>query len=134
MSEEKKSNDPIAKTLDLVPLEKDSYDVLETDNIEDDYEFARNNIIDIISKGTGALEDMAEVARQSESPRAYEVLTTQIKVLVDANKDLLELAKKKRELQPKQDIQKNVTNNNLFVGSPTELLDMIQQGKHGSNN
>lgn len=131
---EKKINDPIAKTLDLVPLEKDSYDVLETDKVDDDYEFARTNIIDIISKGTGALEDMAEVAKQSESPRAYEVLTTQIKVLVDANKDLLELAKKKRELQPKQEPQKNVTNNNLFVGSPTELLDMISQNKNASNN
>lgn len=129
MSDKKKiNNDPIAESLDLVPLEKDSYDVVETDNIDDDYEFARTNIINIISKGTGALDDMAEVARQSESPRAYEVLTNQIKTLVDANKDLLELAKKKQDLKPKEKQNEKVTNNNLFVGSPTELLEMIKNG------
>lgn len=129
MSDKKKiNNDPIAESLDLVPLEKDSYDLVETDNIDDDYEFARTNIINIISKGTGALDDMAEVARQSESPRAYEVLTNQIKTLVDANKDLLELAKKKQDLKPKEKQNEKVTNNNLFVGSPTELLEMIKNG------
>ncbi len=129
MSDKKKiNNDPIAESLDLVPLEKDSYDIVETDNIDDDYEFARTNIINIISKGTGALDDMAEVARQSESPRAYEVLTNQIKTLVDANKDLLELAKKKQDLKPKEKQNEKVTNNNLFVGSPTELLEMIKNG------
>lgn len=129
MSDKKKiNNDPIAESLDLVPLEKDSYDLVETDNIDDDYEFARTNIINIISKGTGALDDMAEVARQSESPRAYEVLTNQIKTLIDANKDLLELAKKKQDLKPKEKQNEKVTNNNLFVGSPTELLEMIKNG------
>jgi DNA-binding ferritin-like protein len=84
-----------------------------------------------IEVGQKALEDMAEVARQSESPRAYEVTTQLIKTLVDSNKDLLELAKKRNELSQsnnKSDNQNNVTNNNLFV-TPTELLNMLRQNE-----
>ena len=95
---------------------------------KDDYEFARQNMYDIIEKGSSALEDIVDIAKQSESPRAFEVVTNLIKTLADANKDLMELAKKNKEL--KKDDQKDTgpqtVNNNLFVGSSAELLKMIK--------
>jgi hypothetical protein len=95
---------------------------------QNDYEFARQNMYDIIEKGSSALEDIVDIAKQSESPRAFEVVTNLIKTLADANKDLMELAKKNKELN-KDDQKDNgpqTVNNNLFVGSSAELLKMIK--------
>lgn len=92
-----------------------------------DYEYARRNMYDILEKGSTALEDMLDIARQSESARAFEVVTNLIKTLAETNKDLLELAKKDRELNKVEEgPDKVVTNNNLFVGSSAELLKMIK--------
>lgn len=92
-----------------------------------DYEYARRNMYDILEKGSTALEDMLDIARQSESARAFEVVTNLIKTLAETNKDLLELAKKDKELNKVEEgPDKVVTNNNLFVGSSAELLKMIK--------
>lgn len=93
-----------------------------------DYEYARRNLYDVIEKGNNALEDIMDVAKQSESPRAYEVVTNLIKTMVDANKDLLQLAKTRKELEAREPEKAQVTNNNLFVGSSAELLKMIKNG------
>ena len=94
----------------------------------DDYEYARRNLYDVIEKGNNALEDIMDVAKQSESPRAYEVVTNLIKTMVDANKDLLQLAKTRKELEAREPEKAQVTNNNLFVGSSAELLKMFKNG------
>ena len=94
----------------------------------DDYEYARRNLYDVIEKGNNALEDIMDVAKQSESPRAYEVVTNLINTMVDANKDLLQLAKTRKELEAREPEKAQVTNNNLFVGSSAELLKMIKNG------
>lgn len=92
-----------------------------------DYEYARRNMYDILEKGSTALEDMLDIARQSESARAFEVVTNLIKTLAETNKDLLELAKKDKEINKVEEgPDKVVTNNNLFVGSSAELLKMIK--------
>ena len=92
----------------------------------DDYEYARSNLYNIIEKGQNALEDIIDIAKQSESARAFEVATNLIKTMADANKDLLALAKAKKDLE-KEDVpeQKNITNNNLVLTS-ADLLKMIK--------
>lgn len=98
-----------------------------------DYEYARRNMYDIIEKGSSALEDMLDLARQSESPRAFEVVTNLIKTLAETNKDLLDIAQKQKDLtKEEQGPEKVVTNNNLFVGSSAELLKMIKKSADGT--
>ena len=100
----------------------------------DDYEYARRNNYDIIEKGMSALEDIIDIAKQSESARAFEVATDLMKTMLDANKDLLELAKKNKELTREDKVaDKLVTNNNLFVGSTTELQKVIENMKNGGS-
>ena len=95
----------------------------------DDYEYARKNLYDVIEKGTSALEDIMDIAKQSESPRAFEVVTNLIKTMVDANKDLLELQKKNKDLMKSDEPdQKNVTNNNLIL-TTGDLLKMIKNNQ-----
>jgi len=111
-----------AKIFDIIPAVK-----AEKGN---DYEYARRNNYDIIEKGMSALEDIIDIAKQSESARAFEVATNLMKTMLDANKDLLELAQKNKELTREDKVaDKQVTNNNLFVGSSAELLKMLKGNK-----
>jgi len=93
-----------------------------------DIELAKANIENIINLGDDAVKEMTEIAKQSESPRAFEVVSTLMKTLLDANKDYVEMSTKKRyakEEDPSADKSTNVTNNNLIV-STADLLKMIK--------
>ena len=71
---------------------------------------------------------MMDVARASEHPRAYEVVATLMKTIVDANKDLLDVSKKKRDMMQSDDDTPKTVNNNLFV-STAELQKMLKDIK-----
>ena len=127
--------DMISKTLGLEPLEKASpVEVIvpeDNSSIENDFKYTRENLYSIIEQGSRALEDMIDVAKASEHPRAYEVVSTLMKTIVDANKDLLDLSKKRKELQrEEQKDSPQTVNNNLFV-STAELQKMIENSRDG---
>ena len=91
-----------------------------------DIELAKANIENIISLGDDSIKEMVEIAKQSESPRAFEVVSTLMKTLLDANKDYVEMSTKKRYAKEEANPAKNeVTNNNLIV-STADLLKMIK--------
>jgi len=115
---------PSAVVLDTVSLPATSVGVLD---VSDDFAVARNNIRNIIERGDDALECALELAKESEHPRTYEVVGQLIKVLVDANKDLLNIHKQRKELNTTESDSsaKNVTNA-IFVGSTAELQKIIR--------
>ena len=131
----KKLNENLSEIFDIEPIEIVEKSTTELVTIESgtdvdiDANFARENIKQLISSGNIALGELATVANQSESPRAYEVLATMMKNLADMNKDLLELQKRKRDLQPKETTQNLNIDKAVFVGSTTELLKMIKANK-----
>jgi glycerol-3-phosphate dehydrogenase len=96
-------------------------------DIEKDYRYARENLYDVIERGTEALDALLELAKASEHPRAFEVVGSLTKTLVDANKDLLDIQKKVKELQREdsKNSPQNVTNA-LFVGSTADLQRLIK--------
>ncbi len=97
------------------------------DKVDRDYDYARTNFYNIIETGTEALEQMLDVAKASEHPRAYEVVSTIMKTLVDANKDLVSMSTKKQESEEVKNPSENgVHNNNLFVGSTAELQQLLK--------
>lgn len=99
--------------------------------ITNDFEYARENLMDVIEKGQEALFDMMDVARQSQHPRAYEVISTLMTTLVGANKDLLDLqGKKKKLLEQDPNANSQQVTNNLFVGSTAELQKMLEQRRN----
>jgi len=144
-------NDKISKALGIRPLseiEKDekSTEVVEIEEPEvlpsevvsktsnentKDLELARQNVKNIIEMGDDAVKEMVEIAKQSESPRAFEVVSTLMKTLLDANKDFVDISSKKKYAEEEIDSPKretNVTNNNLIV-STADLLKMIKGDK-----
>ncbi len=101
--------------------------------VQDDFDYARENLMDVIGKGQEALFDLMDVARQSQHPRAYEVLSTLMNTMVGASKDLLELqAKKKKLLEAEPTANNQQVTNNLFVGSTAELQKMLDQRRNNS--
>ena len=112
--------DVIANSLDLQPIEDNKK--AAQDNIVDDYEYARGNMIAVIEKGQEALSGILDVAGMSQHPRSYEVVATLVKAVADANKDLLELAKKRKDLEKVENGGPQTVNNNLYLGSTADLL------------
>ena len=73
------------------------------------------------------------VADSSQHPRAYEVLAKLMDTIIDANKDLLDLQTKIRDINtadtPLNEKAKTI-NNNLFVGSTAELQKVLKELKN----
>lgn len=105
---------------------------MDSDNIKTDYEYSRDTYYDLINKGKQSLDLMMEVARESEHPRAFEVLATMIKNISDVNDRLMDLNKKNKDITAKtkseeQQPQIGHQQNNIFLGSTADLQKMLQQ-------
>jgi hypothetical protein len=115
----------------LVPVEQPKKEVVSgapnDESIDADYEYARENLKLFIEQGKVAMENIIFLAKEGESPRAYEVVGQLIKTLSDTNKDLLDLGKKVKDLKNKKDDtqQPQHVTNALFVGSTAELQKLI---------
>jgi len=97
-------------------------------DVKDDYDFSRRTYRDLIQTGTRSLDVLAELARESEHPRAFEVLSKTIKDIGDTTEKLMKLQKDKADItKEERDEAKKVTNNNVFVGSTTDLQRMLLQ-------
>ena len=116
-------------------IEVDDPEIMETTKSSDsDYEYARENIKNSIEELLPSLERLNSIADLTEQPRAYEVLSSLFKSIVDANKDLLELEKKHKEMDKENSVNEgrkdhnNITNA-LFVGSTQELKELLDRTK-----
>jgi gas vesicle protein len=112
---------------ELVVVESEIVVNVEQDR-EDDYNFVRNKMREVIEKATDGFEDILELANDAESPRAYEVAANFANTIASVSKNLMELHKETaKQVQPEQ--PKNVTNNtqNIFTGTTAELLTLLKQ-------
>jgi len=126
-----KHNDPISKALDIESINGEIVPAKEEKKVdpqmENDFKYARENLYNVIERGTDALNGIVDLAQQSQHPRSYEVVADLVRTLSSANKDLLDLQKKMKDLQPEENKNQKVTNN-LFVGSTKDLTDLIEGG------
>jgi len=91
-----------------------------------DYNYARENYYNLIERNQDAVEEMLEIAKQSEHPRAFEVVGQLIKSGLDANKELMSLHKTKKELSIEKGGGDVNVNNAVFVGSTAELQKLLK--------
>jgi hypothetical protein len=131
-----KLNKKLSEVLDVEPIEFETLPAIVKTPVEDDAEFARQNIRELITKGNVAMDNLLHVAKESEQPRAYEVAAGLIKNLSDLNKDLLEVQKRKKDLTGESQSAKNINvDKAVFVGSTTELVKFLKnKDKHGTTN
>ena len=106
----------------------------QPDNVSNDYNYSRQTYYDLIEKGKESLDLMIEVARESEHPRAFEVLSGMIKNVSDVNDKLMDLNKKNKDISAEDIKAIEKTTNNLFIGSTAELQRMLQTPDNDMSN
>ena len=134
----------IEKHLELVEHNKEYYteaEVLNTSVVlpatidgeekDKDFRYARENMYHIIERGRDAMDELLEIAKAEESPRAFEVFGQLLKNMTDTQEKLMELHRKKQIIEndgERQEVTKaqNVTNA-LFVGSTADLLKLVKR-------
>jgi len=100
-----------------------------SDDLEIDYKEARSNLKDVIGKGKQALENLLTMAKDLDSPRAYEVVGQLIKTISDVNKDLLDIHKRNKDIRGEAAGPSTVVNNAVFIGSTADLQAIINGRK-----
>lgn len=97
-------------------------------DLEKDYVYVRSTMTSIIDKGREALDNVLELAQETDSPRAYEVVGQLIDKMTTSTEKLLDLHKKMKEIKEGEtgNSPTNVTNNAIFFGSTTEAIKMIK--------
>lgn len=134
------TDDKLSQVFDVEPMDKT--EVIKKDgsvlppkskkmeeNIDFDYDRSRDNLHGLLVQGQDALMNALEIAKQSEHPRAFEVVGNLIKQLADVNEQLLSLHDKKQKLDNPKGSEKSAsggtTNNAIFVGSTSELNKLL---------
>lgn len=124
-----------SKSVEIIPPKKEQEVIVNTpheeDDIKADYNLSRRTFRDLISKGNQAIEGITDLAKESESPRAYEVLATLMKTVADTTKDLYDLQKKTKDLKDsgKKEETTVTVEKAVFVGSTAELLQRVKEEK-----
>lgn len=148
-------NDPIAESLGIRPLpeiveeekvECTEIEIIPNDNKEvapaseiaqetlDDVERAQNTIKELMTVGKNAVADIAALAKQSEAPRAYEVMCELIRTVAATSKDYIDVSEKKRYIKEemgsgssaKDSKGTQVINNNLVL-STSALMNVLKE-------
>lgn len=126
---------PVIPKLETEIIDAETGEIIESadQKIESDYDVARANLRSLLATGQDALMQALEVAKQSEHPRAFEVVGNLMKQLADVNQQLMDLHQQKAKLDAPKGLESaKVTNNNaIFVGSTAELNKLIKNMSKG---
>jgi hypothetical protein len=111
----------------------------EMSDADKDFEEVRDNIKDLIDKGTPLLDDMISLAKASDNARAFEVASNLMRNMIEANKDILDIHERKRKIEtfkfdpvipPQQQSTEGggntTTNNIVFAGSTREMAEFAK--------
>jgi len=132
-------NKNLADVFDVTPIEKvealpvvkkellpANTEVLDQD-LDDAYQQSKENLQGLIDQGTEAMQEILEIAKAGQHPRAFEVYGGLLKNMVDANKELLSIQKQMREMSG---VKKETSSTNIdkaiFVGSTSELSKLLK--------
>lgn len=96
---------------------------------EDDFDLARSTLRNLIDKNDAVITDLVHLARNSEHPRAYEVVGQLIKAQSEIAKDLMGIHKQKKDVDGDSPQNIKTQNNIVFAGSTSDLMKAISSQK-----
>jgi predicted NBD/HSP70 family sugar kinase len=117
-------------------------EITKNEKLAQDFDAAREITRNAIKRTADQLERLISIAASTENPRAFEVLGTFMKSIVDANQSLLDMHKQKQEIENPKPSKKlaqdaapapQITQQNVFVGSSDELDDLLEKGRQKRN-
>jgi hypothetical protein len=131
----------MTEIFDVVPKEKEELPVVKkttalynAPDIESDlgdaYQQSRENLQGIIDQGKEAMEEILNIAKAGQHPRAFEVYGGLLKNMVDANKELLAIQKQMREMDKKKEVNNTNIDKAIFVGSTADLGKLLKDNGH----
>jgi Pyruvate/2-oxoacid:ferredoxin oxidoreductase gamma subunit len=97
--------------------------------IESDFEYARQNLRELIEKGKSSLDNAISLADSLDQPRGFEVVSAFAKQLAEMNKDLMELHNQKKAAEKEKITVNNNTTNAIYVGSTSDLQDLVNESR-----
>lgn len=101
--------------------------IIKIDETETDFEFAQRNIKDALAKGNAALDEMLNIAMTSQHHSSFEVLAVMLKEIINGNKALIETKKLNSTIESgDKNERKQMTQNNVFLGSTKELQEFLK--------
>lgn len=127
------STEIVEKKVDKLPATiVDTADLKQ--DLDDAYDQTKSNLQDLIENGKDAMEELLQIAKAGQHPRAFEVYATLLKNVGELNDKLLDNQKKMRTMDgpiKSNDSPKTNIEQALFVGSTTELQKFL---KNNGNN
>ena len=128
----------------IIEVQDDEFSEEMQDSRRKDYKYARKNLKNAVKIGNEALEDLLEIAKSSQQPRAYEVIATLVKNVSDASDKLMDVNKKLHEIEIIAEPEKNLKNmdklelnqqnNTYYVGSTADLQELINNTMSEDNS
>lgn len=127
--------DPLEEELDIEPAPQQVEVIIEPPaTLDADFVYARENIYQTIDTAQKALKELAVLAGSSQTARSYEVLATLARTIIDAQHQLVELQKKKAEIEKVADLnhQPTTVNNNLYVTTAQlgRMIDDVEKRRN----
>lgn len=111
-------------------------DFIQDKDTHDDFEYARHIIKSMVEVGKEAVEELNSISKETQQARHYEVLANLIKTTTDNAEKIIDIRKKKKELDNshQDDGSGNTTNNgpvtnNTYIGTTADLLRMIRDNQ-----
>jgi len=125
------------KLFDVTPVEQKEKPLLPVvtkpengpdlkNDLEDAYNQTKDNLQELIDLGKEAMEEILNIAKAGQHPRAFEVYGTLLKNVVDANKELLAVQKQMRTMDGKPKEGDTKIDKAIFVGSTAELNKLLK--------
>ena len=131
--------DSLDKEFDIVPADlpkpiKKPKPIIVSNKEEDrekDYNYARSQLYNIVDKMQESIDGAMEVALASEHPRAFEVVLNGAKNAAEVVEKLTDLHAKMESMEKKEETTSSgpSVQNNMFVGSTAELMQMLKENK-----
>jgi hypothetical protein len=101
-------------------------------DLNDAYSQSSDNLQDLIDTGKDGLDEILQIAKAGQHPRAFEVFATLLKNVGELNDKLLDNQKKMRVMDGKKEVNNtNIDKAVFFSGSTAELQKML---KNNGNN
>ena len=100
-----------------------------SDDLNTDYKYARENIYNIIERGQDAIDELLQDAKDSGNARMFEVVGQLIKTVGEQNQNLVNVHKQVKDITKEVSNAPNKVTNALFVGSTAELQKMLRDKK-----
>jgi hypothetical protein len=118
----------------IPPVQFEKKELVAAPNTENDlstdYQYIRTNLYTITERSIDALNNLVQIADQSQHPRAYEVVALLVNTIANAQKDLLGIHTSRAKIDAiknKGNKSPEVVNNNLFVGNTAQLDEIIKK-------